>query len=137
MNPFAMRYRMRRFMLIAILSGTLHPLTGQTGSAVLTCNVNVGVPPIVRADGLAELVGDVVLVCSGGTPGQTISLNLSASLNTNITSRVIGGASEALLLVDEPPVNLFVAGQNAFRGTVSAANQVTWSGVPFTAPRPG
>jgi hypothetical protein len=32
------------------------------------CTANAAVPPTLRAEGLAELVGDLVLNCTGGTP---------------------------------------------------------------------
>ncbi|MGI8740969.1 MAG: hypothetical protein ACR2NN_00075 [Bryobacteraceae bacterium] len=73
-----------------------------------TCVANAGVPPIVRAEGITELVGDLVLNCTGGSPtpaGQAIPLtNVTVFLNTNITSRIVGpgNGSEALLLIDEP-----------------------------------
>jgi hypothetical protein len=58
---------------------------------------------------LTELVGDVVLKCTGGSPtpsGQTIlASSLTIVLNTAVTSRLMGNASvnsEALLLIDEP-----------------------------------
>lgn len=74
-----------------------------------TCVSNAGAPNIVRGEGVAELVGDIVLNCTGGVPttgGQFIPLsNVQVSLNTNITSRIISNAtqaSEALILIDEP-----------------------------------
>jgi hypothetical protein len=74
-----------------------------------TCIANAGVPPIVRAEGITELVGDLILNCTGGTPtpaGQAVPLsNLTIFLNTNVTSRIVGpvsNASEALVLIDEP-----------------------------------
>jgi len=75
-----------------------------------SCIGNAGVPPIVRAEGLAELVGDLVLNCTGGTPtaqGSPVpQANVQIFLNTNITSRILGSTSdpwsEALLMIDEP-----------------------------------
>jgi len=74
-----------------------------------TCNTNAGSPNIVRGEGVAELVGDLILNCTGGVPtrgGVFIPLsNVQVSLNTNITSRIVSaatGASEALILIDEP-----------------------------------
>ncbi len=63
--------------------------------------------PSVRAEGVTELVGDVVLTCTGGSPtpkGQAVpAINLTATLNTAVTSRLLAnGGSEALLLIDEP-----------------------------------
>jgi len=76
-------------------------------ATTFTCQTNAGNPAIVRAEGVAELVGDLTLNCTGGTPtqaGQNIPLStVQISLNTNVTSRLIGSsASEALLLIDEP-----------------------------------
>src|SRR6202035_2952300 len=71
------------------------------------CTANAGVPPIVRAEGIAELVGDLILNCTGGTftpAGQPIpQSNIQIFLNTNITSRTYAGnLSEAILTIDEP-----------------------------------
>ncbi|MBI1357760.1 MAG: hypothetical protein GC160_25765 [Acidobacteria bacterium] len=79
--------------------------------------------PSIRAEGLTELVGDVVLRCSGGAPtaaGASIptydvklSLNLPLS-NTPLGSLTVNGsfaplsaATNALLSVDEPPIPRF------------------------------
>jgi len=74
----------------------------------VTCVASAGVPSLVRAEGVAELVADLILSCTGGAPtpfGQPIPLeNVQITLNTNITSRIVGpgNVSEALLLIDEP-----------------------------------
>jgi hypothetical protein len=75
--------------------------------AAFSCVGNAGVPPIVRAEGLTELVGDLVLNCNGGTPTAAGSLvpqaNVQIFLNTNVTSRLTNDPwSEALLMIDEP-----------------------------------
>ena len=89
-----------------------------------TCTANAGVPPLVRAEGITELVGDIVLDCIGGTPtaaGTPIPLsNIQISLNTNITSRLYSnGLSEALLIVDE-----------AFPTSPNPSSQVAVPGAP-------
>ena len=73
----------------------------------LQCVANAGVPPPVRAEGLAEEVGQVTITCTGGNPttiGATIpTVNVQIFLSTNITSRLLSAtASEAMLLIDEP-----------------------------------
>jgi hypothetical protein len=75
----------------------------------MTCSTATAVNNIVRAEGLTELLGDVVLNCTGGTTttaGAQVPLeNIVISTNTNITSRIInttGNISEALLMIDEP-----------------------------------
>jgi len=88
----------------AFLLGTATTASAQTAAGQpLVCSTSTGVPPVVRAEGHTELVGDIVLVCSGGDPNQTLTANFQLFLNTNITSRLLsGGLSEALLLIDEP-----------------------------------
>jgi uncharacterized protein (TIGR03437 family) len=51
-----------------------------------TCAVSA-VPPTVRSEGLTERMGDIVLQCSG-TPGATVSGNLSVTLPATITNRI-------------------------------------------------
>jgi hypothetical protein len=74
----------------------------------LSCATTASTPTI-RAEGFTELVGDIILNCSGGTPtpaGQPIpQVNITIFMNTAITSRLLQNssqASEALLLIDEP-----------------------------------
>ena len=71
------------------------------------CIANAGVPPIVRAEGIAELVGDAVLTCEDGLPtelGDPVpQINFRIFLNVNVTSWLLDGNwNEALLLIDEP-----------------------------------
>jgi hypothetical protein len=73
---------------------------------------------VLRAEGLTELVGDMVLTCTGGatpTVGAVLpTANFTVSFGTNVTSRLLNynvypsssvtspNTSEALLLIDEP-----------------------------------
>src|SRR5262249_2998816 len=57
--------------------------------------------------GITELTGDIVIQCTGGTatiaPNPIPQSNVTVSLNTNITSRLLGsGYIDSLLLIDEP-----------------------------------
>jgi len=93
------------FAAVALLLGMGNTAYGQ--GAAFNCVANAGVPPIVRAEGIAELVGDLILNCTGGsfTPaGQLIpQSNVQIFLNTNVTSRTYaGGLSEGILTIDEP-----------------------------------
>jgi hypothetical protein len=92
-------------------SGVLNDVWVLTAPGVspLSCNTNAGSPNIVRAEGIAEQVGDLILNCTGGIPtplGERIpEYEVTMTLNTNITSRALPeGAklSEALLTIDEP-----------------------------------
>ena len=101
----------RKWLLAFAVAALLFGLGSSTAYAqgAFTCNTNAGAPTIVRSEGVTELVGDLILNCTGGTPtqaGQQIQpSNVQVSLNTNITSRIVRTAdntSEAILMIDEP-----------------------------------
>lgn len=79
--------------------------------AQITCSANT-IPRLARTAGNTEMVADIVLTCTGGSPtpaGLLVpQINLTVFLNTNLTSLVTEHTatgpdfSEALLLVDEP-----------------------------------
>jgi hypothetical protein len=90
-------------------------IIGPIGNAIggpIVCSANVAVPNQLRSEGMTELIGDIVLQCTGGTPlpqGSIIpTANITVSLATNVTSRLvncstgIGNCSDATLLIDEP-----------------------------------
>ncbi len=92
--------------VVALLAGFTLPVCAQV--APFQCTQASGVPPIVRFEGYTELVGDIILNCTGGIPtpvGQAVPpVNFTVALNTNITSRLLAANlyDEALLIVDEP-----------------------------------
>src|SRR5690348_2204971 len=96
------------FAVVALLLGLGSSAYAQgTNNAAFTCTANAGVPPVVRAEGITELVGDLILNCTGAnfTPAaQPIpQSNVQIFLNTNVTSRLYtGNLSEAILTIDEP-----------------------------------
>src|ERR1700732_3461788 len=51
-----------------------------------TC-VTSAVPPIVRAEGLTERIGDILYACTGA-PNTTFTGNFSIALNANVTNRI-------------------------------------------------
>ena len=84
------------------------PIGGSAGGAV-SCAANVANPTQARAEGYAELLGDITIQCIGGSVPALFSTVQTANItialnNTLVTSRVFNssGASEALLLIDEP-----------------------------------
>jgi large repetitive protein len=128
--------------------------TGVASGLPLTCGVTNGaVTPTLRAEGYTEETGDIVIVCSGGTPlaaGSIIpTANITLFLNTTVTSRLLptttaSNASEALLLVDEPGSGLtgygpslaqnFCAFPTVGAGPGGCVEYVSAGGVPVTAP---
>jgi hypothetical protein len=91
--------------IVALLAGTATTASAQVVPA-FACATNAGVPPTVRAEGLTELVGDMLLNCTNGTVTaagtQVPQTNIQIFLNTNVTSRWYDPGSEALLMIDDP-----------------------------------
>ena len=58
-----------------------------------TCDTATGVPTLARVEGQTEIVTDVVLVCTGGTPTPSGSdvpqTTFSVFLNVSETSRLL------------------------------------------------
>jgi uncharacterized protein (TIGR03437 family) len=89
----------------------------------------------VHSEGLAEPVGNIVVNCSGGTTGSTVSLSLFVSLNTNITNRLdsnslptgitVTGASVGSLSLSSPTTLIF----NAVNYTAGGATTITIGGI--------
>lgn len=95
--------------LVAAIAVMTVPASAQ--AVPFSCTSQAAVTPTVRVEGYTELVGDLLLQCTGGTPtaaGQAVSpVNITIVLNTNITSKITASASagafdEALLIIDEP-----------------------------------
>ncbi len=106
----------KAFLLMAVLVLVTGIASAQSNP--LQCVANSGTTPPVRAEGVAEEVGQVIITCTGGastTANQPIpTFNVQIYLSTNVTSRLLGHSnaidSEALLLIDEPaPANQLVA----------------------------
>jgi hypothetical protein len=101
--------------LVALFVGLASAQGGINGGASsMSCSTTTTVTPTVRSEGLTELVGDIVLSCSGGNAlvngTQIPQANITVFLNTQVTSRILANSSstnnqsvsEALLLIDEP-----------------------------------
>src|SRR5687767_2494566 len=54
--------------VIAVMLALTVPASAQGQLAGLQCVANAGVTPQLRAEGITELTGDVVLNCTGGVP---------------------------------------------------------------------
>jgi hypothetical protein len=94
------------------------PTGGAQGTPFACTAVNGAVTPSLRQEGLTEMVGDIVINCTGGTNvavgAQIQQATITVFLNTQVTSRLIGSASganaanasEAVLFIDEPNTGL-------------------------------
>lgn len=99
----------KSLLLLAVIAMTVTAANAQLGvTAPFSCSATTGVPPLVRAEGLAELVGDIVLNCTGGTPTvlgtEVPKVNVRVFVNTNVTSWLLNSSNknEALLMIDDP-----------------------------------
>lgn len=121
------------------------------------CAVSISAEPL-RSESMAELLGDVVLDCKGGNPGQRTRLEVLVAATAPITSRDLPSAAnltlglvDALLLVDDPPaakqiVCVPAAGEsscpdslnaNIFQGRRIEDNALAFQSVSITAPGDG
>ncbi len=104
------------------------------GSPQYFCVGNSLPAPPVRVGGEAELLGDLTLTCISPT-GATFSppdITVQPS-NFNFTSRILNtttGATEALLLVGDPPPAAQVLNSNVFQGFLIGPN-IVFPAVPL------
>jgi hypothetical protein len=144
----------RWFLALAVLVLVIGSVAPASAQATQSCNTTV-VPPRMRAEGVTELIGDIVLNCTG-TPTATGTVNITVNLpNVPVTSRltstgVSGGGwlTDALILIGEPLANgpdcggVVTAGcaqtmnLNVFQGAwfPSDPNSITFLGVPVVPP---
>jgi hypothetical protein len=146
------------FVLFAGLAAAQLP-----SSTPLTCDTVAQVTPTLRAEGLTELVGDIVITCRGGSPWAPTAqnpyiptANITVNLTNKVTSRLLDATtklSEALLLVDEPgssltplvpgagpaaPITLCKTPQNPLQGAnAGSCQQLTTTYTPSTGPFTG
>ena len=86
--------------VVALLAGFTVPVSAQ--DAPFQCIANAGVPPMVRAEGWTELVGDLTLNCTAAfrrPPGNVPPVNVDITISTNLTSRLLSGGL-SMRLVD-------------------------------------
>ena len=124
-----------RKWLLALAVVILTTATASAQVPAFACTATAGVPPLLRAEGLTELTGDIVLNCTGGDPAASILANIQVFLNTNMTSRLVADPyTEAMLMIDEPVESAQVMGSNIWAGRKVGDNSVAWLGVPIIPP---
>jgi uncharacterized protein (TIGR03437 family) len=92
------------------------------------------VPTQVRAEGITERVGDIILQCSGSNPGAVLAGNLSVYLPVSVTNRVDSSnqTQDAVLSVDYG--SGFVP--SGVPGQVTGS-MITFNGISFKVPPSG
>ena len=113
----------------------LSPLVFASGlfaqSTVLTCATSA-VPPTVRAEGVTERTGDILLSCSGGQPNSQVSGNIAVSLSVNVTNKILSdGTLDASLVIDNGGSAITIPGRQY------TTNAVAFNGVIFNTSSQG
>ena len=116
--------------VVLLFAGLASAQTGGGGSTTFTCSVNTSNTPTLRSEGITELVGDIIITCSGGAILAPASLapavNITVSLTSQVTSRLLSSTnvSEALLLIDEPHSTIrWMRGDRIPKSNASADHQ--------------
>ena len=68
-------------------------------SAPFVCTPTA-VPAQVHGEGLAERMGDILINCTGGTPGGVVGGNLTVFLSVNITNKLTNNFTDVQMTVD-------------------------------------
>ena len=148
--------KLRALLLTAALCLLTEGAAGQ-----INCTAS-SAPPLIRAEGIAERLGDIVLQCTLTVIGLTeagsqdqqssyVSVNVSVSLNTSITNnRDFGQGSvvtDAILVTNEnnsqkPSVESVLGGPDRRFplpqfGVLAASSRLEWNGVLFPIPGVG
>ena len=75
--------------VVALLAGLTVPASAQSTTV---CTIQSATDNLARAEGYTELVGDVLLACTGGTPtaaGQPVpQITIQVFLSQNVTSKI-------------------------------------------------
>ena len=101
-----------RKLLFALVVVALAAVPAFAQNAPLSCFAQAAGTPSIRAEGVSELTGDIIITCTGGQPTpanqnlRQVSIQIFTQPVINITSRIqdssFGGFSEAVLFIDEP-----------------------------------
>ena len=136
-------------------------LLAQGAVGQINCTAS-SVPPVIRAEGLAERLGDIVLRCTRTVIGLTdaesldqqssyVRVNVAVSLNTNVTNnRDFGPGSsvtDAILVTNEnnaqtPSAESVLGGPDPRFplpqfGVLASSTRLEWNGVLFPIPGAG
>ncbi len=114
-----------RLLTVFLLASAFH-----LAKASIVC-ATAATPALVRAEGLTEQLGDILLSCTGA-PGDRLNTSLIVSLSVNVTSRLSAGNSlpDVALTTDTGVVP-------GVTPILVAANAVGFGGIGLTVPASG
>ena len=121
----------KRYGFLTLLSFLSLSVSFAQSQPVSAHCVTTAAPPQVRAEGLAEPIGDVILQCSASNPGAVIAGNFTMLLPVSVTNQIDASSltTDAVLAVDyglgftPSPVKGLVSGNN-----------ISFNGVSLTVP---
>ncbi len=96
------------------------PYVISQSSSAFSCAVSASSAPQVALEGRTEVLGDLLLNCTGLT--SPITADISLMLNTSVTNKVTAGATDAAL----------VNGSSTLNGQLLGYSTVHWPGVVLT-----
>ena len=128
-----MTNRKRTVLNVCLLQIGICAAFAQLPSSTARCQVSTS-PVQVRAEGLTERLGDIVLQCSGSVPGAVFTGNFTLSLPVSVTNRVDANNQTRDAVVSVDLGSGFVP--TAIAGQVSG-NSISFNGISYTAPASG
>jgi len=123
----------RRVVTALAVLALLVGFTATASAQPYSCQALASGTPLLRAEGITELTGDILIRCTGQPTLEGTSGAIVLFFNANVTAR----NNEPLLLIDEAePTSTNVTAGTVFRGAVSG-NTITFTAVPVLAPATG
>ena len=147
-------------ILLGSILATAPSLFGQASEALTCTTTQTAVPPVIRAEGLSERLGDITVTCNGIPTYMSVTVRSYVPLTNR---RTANGDVDAFLIFNDPhsatnpTTPLLICGApgtnddghgncpmsdsagwydglaghpNVFQGTLTGANVVTWSNLP-------
>jgi uncharacterized protein (TIGR03437 family) len=128
-----MANRRRVAVCVCLLQVGIGAAFAQLPSSTARCQVSTS-PVQVRAEGLSERLGDIVLQCSGANPGAVFTGNFTLYLPVSVTNRVDASNQTRDAVVSVDLGSGFVP--TAIAGQVSGST-ISFNGISYTAPASG
>jgi uncharacterized protein (TIGR03437 family) len=117
---------------LAIFSCLFFAVTA-ADAQTLSCAATAA-PPLVAGEGIAERTGDIVLNCTGGSPGGTVSGNLTVFLSVNVTNHLSAANTVDVILTFNNGSGPQVVNVPA---TLSGSNTISFNGLNLTLSNTG
>jgi len=110
------------FLALVVVALVAIPAFAQNQNPPLSCVAQAADTPSLRAEGVTEQAGAILIICNGGDPTpatqnlRQVNIQIFSSPSINITSRIqTSGFSEAMLFIDEPtPSKQTICGSASF-----------------------